>query len=192
MTVTHGLSRTLEYRIWRGMITRCTNPNRESWKKYGGRGISVCARWRSSFESFLADMGPRPSPRHSIEREDNDGNYEPGNCRWATATEQGRNTRRTKLWEHDGRRLTVMGWSEVTGMSERALWGRIQLGWPIERVLTEPIGTQDGNAKLKREEVAEIRRLRADGADLNALAVRYLVSDATISRACRGVTFRAV
>jgi hypothetical protein len=83
---------TAEYRAWHGMKTRCSNPKRSDWKNYGGRGISVCERW-ASFESFLADMGPKPSARHTMDRIDNDGNYEPGNCRWATWDLQSRNKR---------------------------------------------------------------------------------------------------
>lgn len=89
---THGLSRTTENTIWRGMTRRCTNKNDISWKYYGGRGISICKRW-SKFENFLADMGKRPSRNHSIDRINNDGNYEPGNCRWATSREQHANKR---------------------------------------------------------------------------------------------------
>jgi hypothetical protein len=89
---TTGRAGTSTYYIWAAMIQRCTNPRCAAWKDYGGRGISVCARWRESFENFLADMGEKPEGL-SIDRTNNDGNYEPGNCRWATASEQARNKR---------------------------------------------------------------------------------------------------
>jgi len=88
---TRGYQQTPEYYSWLAMFTRCTNPNRREWQNYGGRGIKVCQRWMD-FENFLADMGPRPVGL-SLERMNNDGNYEPGNCKWATAKEQANNRR---------------------------------------------------------------------------------------------------
>jgi hypothetical protein len=89
----HGpLMQTSEYQTWASMLARCGNPKDKFWRRYGGRGIHVCERWRR-FDHFFADMGRKPSPRHSIDRVNNDGNYEPGNCRWATSSEQLRNRR---------------------------------------------------------------------------------------------------
>lgn len=97
MNLKHGHNRrkavSPEYQSWRSMIQRCENPNAYDYARYGGRGITVCERWRSCFENFLADMGPRPSPQHTLDRIDPNRNYEPGNCRWATKAEQSRNVR---------------------------------------------------------------------------------------------------
>lgn len=93
ITTTHGMTYSLEFRSWQSMKDRCSNPNGKSWKYYGGRGIRVCERWINSFEDFYADMGPRPSLEYSIDRIDVNGNYEPGNCRWATKAQQIANRR---------------------------------------------------------------------------------------------------
>lgn len=95
--VKHNLCNTIEYRAWGNLISRCYNQNHQAYKNYGGRGIKVCASWRdktNGFSNFLADMGKRPSAKHSIDRINNDGNYEPGNCRWATAKQQRNNQRK--------------------------------------------------------------------------------------------------
>ncbi len=94
---THGMCYTPEYRAWQGMKRRCYNPRTESYADYGGRGITVCDRWRNDFKAFFADMGLRPSPEHSVDREKVNGNYEAGNCRWATWEEQANNRRNKRL-----------------------------------------------------------------------------------------------
>lgn len=106
----HGMSQTPEWNTWSVMRERCRNPNNAKYHRYGGRGITVCERWDNSFEDFLADMGPKPSKDHSIDRIDNDGNYEPSNCRWATRKTQGRNTSKNLWITIDGVRLCLEDW----------------------------------------------------------------------------------
>jgi hypothetical protein len=129
---------TPEYRCWLGMVSRCTWPGSTGWDNYGGRGICVCKRWRR-FEAFFEDMGSRPSPKHSLERKDNDGNYEPGNVVWATRTQQMRNTRYNRRFTFRGETLTLSEWAERTGWAIGLIRDRIDvLGWDVERALTEP------------------------------------------------------
>lgn len=134
--VTHGHSGTSLYKTWERMRQRCHNPNSNSYGNYGGRGIVVCERWLSSFENFLADMGERPEGKTLDRYPDNDGNYEPGNCRWATNAEQKRNTRRTKMITFNGKTLCMRDWAALVGVSESQFWKRINKGWPLERALT--------------------------------------------------------
>lgn len=120
----HG--RPPEYQPWASMIQRCRNKNVPRFSNWGGRGISVCERWMNSFEAFLEDMGPRPSMKHRLDRIDNNGNYEPGNVRWATQSEQMRNTRRNVMIAYQGREACLADWSRTFGISAPTLKSRIQ------------------------------------------------------------------
>lgn len=140
---THGESwkegkATPEYNAWASMKSRCYNSTAQNFMDYGGRGIKVCEKWRDSFEAFISDMGKRPSKRHSLDRVDYNGNYEPGNCRWATSHQQCNNKRNNRYFD-----LPFVG--RVTLTEAARLWGkdvvlvrsRIKRGWSIQRALNE-------------------------------------------------------
>lgn len=138
----HGAARagriTPEYRSWAAMLDRCTCPSNVGWKNYGGRGIKICERWRASFAAFLEDMGPRPAGQ-SLERIDVNGNYEPGNVRWATALEQHQNRRNNVYLTLNAETLTAAAWGRRLGCTTSALLRRRAKGWSDERVLTTPM-----------------------------------------------------
>lgn len=138
---THGMTGSITWTSWHSMRDRCERPGHIGYHLYGGRGITVCERWKS-FENFLADMGERPSKDHQIERKDNNGNYEPSNCRWATRKEQARNRRTQTMLTYNGETLCVSEWAERLGVERGRLQNRINLGWPADRILTEPIAAR--------------------------------------------------
>lgn len=138
--ITHGLSDSRIYRIWRNMKSRCYNPNVDRYKQYGGRGITICDEWRDSFESFYKwtiDNGY--SDGLSIDREDVNGDYTPDNCRWISMDKQADNKSNSRLFEYNGEARTVSEWSKILGISRDIIWNRIKRGWDIERVFTQPI-----------------------------------------------------
>lgn len=135
----HSMCRSPEYRARAHLLDRCYNQNDPMSPHYGGRGIKVCDKWRSSFECFLADMGVRPSPGHSIDRIDNDGNYEPGNCRWATLIEQARNTSVAKTIEWQGAVRKYRDVCDELGIRDSTVRSRLKRGWSLERALLEPV-----------------------------------------------------
>ena len=134
-----GHSPTREYVAWIAMNDRCANRNNVAFHNYGGRGIAVCERWRGEcgFANFLADMGPKPSPQHSLDRYPNtDGNYEPGNVRWATRSEQNRNKRNSVLVNYRGQVVCVSDLAKATGRDRHVLSRRIRAGMSAEEALS--------------------------------------------------------
>ena len=123
----HGLWGTPEYRTWMLIKRRCCNKNCVEYPDYGGRGIRVCERWSDSFESFLEDMGKRPIGRYSIERVDVNGNYCPDNCVWMELKYQSRNTRKSRMYTHNGMTMCLMDWSEYLGICYQTLQARVHL-----------------------------------------------------------------
>lgn len=134
----HGLTKSPEHRSWLSMMTRCvwSGNEREDWALYQGKGIGVCDRWLE-FLNFLEDMGNKPSPRHTIDRKDSNGNYEPGNCRWASPKEQRRNTTSVRIIDFDGRSMLLSEWASFIGICNASLSERIQK-WGIEKALSTP------------------------------------------------------
>ena len=128
---THGMSNTREYITWAHIITRCNNPKD---KYYGARGIRVCGRWVNSFQNFYDDMGERPK-NMSIERIDNNGDYEPNNCKWASINEQARNKRNNRVYELNGERMVLSDWAKRNNISFASMFERIEK-WPLEKALS--------------------------------------------------------
>lgn len=140
---THGRTHTAEYSSWLGAKRRCTDENDEAYKDYGQRGIFMCDAWLGSFEAFFRDMGEKPGAGYSIDRLDNDGPYNPENCRWATQTEQVRNRRNTKRLTYMGVTKLLVDWSQELGINEGTLRSRLRRGLTVEEAL------QPGDRRLK-------------------------------------------
>lgn len=132
----HGMVGTPEYKSWQGILERCYNPKIRSYNRYGGRGISVCDEWKSSFERFYSYIGPKPSPKHSIDRIDNNGNYEPGNIRWANQTVQCRNRSTLRFITIDGVTNCASVWLEKFGISRTTFMRRLKKGMSEIEALT--------------------------------------------------------
>lgn len=160
---------TAERVVWRGMLDRCNNEKSTSYVNYGGRGIRVCPEWEASYEAFLASVGPRPSPSHTLDRIDNDGNYEPGNVRWATPSQQARNKRNTVWVEIDGQKMALVDAAEKLGLSPVTVDNRIRRGMPPERWFRRP----RPQAKLSAEDIEQIRSRRASGEFWESIAADF-------------------
>ncbi len=146
---THGACKTPEYQTWDSMKDRCLNSTVRQYRNYGGRGIKVCERWlgENGFRNFLADMGPRPSDKHSLDRINNDGDYEPGNCRWATWTEQSNNRCNNRRVTYQGREQSAAEWAREMGLPPRVVQGRLIRGWSVEDALTRPVANTGPRAQ---------------------------------------------
>ncbi len=131
----HGMAESTLYRIWYHMKGRCLNPTDKNYADYGGRGITICERWRDSFATFALDMG-QPPKGQTLDRRDNDGPYSPDNCRWATRAEQGRNQRTNIVIEFNGERLCAADWAARTGLKRQAILWRLAAGWSVHDTLT--------------------------------------------------------
>lgn len=159
MTIIHRKTGTPEHLAWINIKRRCYNQKNASYPAYGGRGIVMCDRWKNDFLAFLDDMGSRPSDQHSIDRIDVNGNYEPGNCRWAVNSTQCNNKRNNVMLTHEGKTQTLSQWAKELGINVDTLWRRINvLNMPIERALTSEMlntagflqhGTRNAYERLK-------------------------------------------
>jgi hypothetical protein len=128
-----------EYRTWINMKSRCYNPNTPQFYRYGGRGIGVCEQWRSSFKDFFCDVGSRPTPEHSLDRWPNqNGNYEPGNVRWATSIEQSRNLTNNRIVQVGGRSMTLAQAVEAAPVPYNTVLYRLRRGWSVDDALSRP------------------------------------------------------
>lgn len=150
---THGMHGTPTYKTWEAMKTRCNNPASKNYAAYGGRGVTVCARWSASFEDFLADMGVRPAGTTLDRFPDTNGHYEPGNCRWATKVEQQRNATANRRVTFNGETLTQVEWAQRQGIRQDTLSYRLRRGWPVLQALSlEPrLGNRVVASKLGEE-----------------------------------------
>jgi len=148
-TTTHGMSQSPEYNTWAGMIQRCTNPKDPEFKNYGARGVKVCDSWREDFNAFYSDMGPKPEGT-SLDRADNDGNYEPENCHWVNNITQASNKRSNKRYTLGKLDFTASEWSRLTGVPAKEIIRRIdKIGWTIHRALTEPVAPRKPRSDAK-------------------------------------------
>jgi hypothetical protein len=145
---THGACETPEYRVWRSMRERCRlRPH----PRYGGRGINVCDRWFNSFADFIADIGPRPTPKHTLERINGEGHYEPSNCKWATWIEQNNNKSGIRKVTINGQADTIANWCRRLGINRDTVSNRIHnLGWSYEDALTKPVKSRQAPCKCSQ------------------------------------------
>lgn len=133
----HNMTNSKTFNSWSSMKNRCNNPNSPDYFKYGERGIKICDKWLNNFNNFLSDMGERPKGT-TLDREDNEGDYEPENCRWATTEQQLSNRRNTVRIDYRGSSKTIRELSDISGMKQKIIRDRLYAGWPVEKALFTP------------------------------------------------------
>lgn len=136
--IRNGYAGTPEYITWRNMLSRCYSPIHNRFYRYGARGITVCERWRTSFSNFLTDMGSKPA-HMSLDRIDNNGPYEPGNCRWVSAVAQSRNRCTNVMITYNGQTKTLSEWGQITGLGLKNISSRLRRGWSVDETLGRPL-----------------------------------------------------
>lgn len=156
------------------MRSRVSNPNHANYKRYGGRGITCCERWKSSFAHFISDMGLKPFPDATLERKDNNGNYCPENCRWASRIDQARNRSSNRVIEFNGESKTLSMWAEQYGLDTRRLWKRLKDGWPMDLALKSP------PRKLKKDDQYRIIEYLGEAKTLKEWSLQCGISITTM------------
>jgi len=184
----HGQSRrgsvSKSYSTYAAMLARCYNPNNWKYADYGGRGITVCDRWRESFENFYKDMGDRPEG-YTIDRIDNNAGYSPDNCKWATQSEQCRNRRSNRIIEYEGEKKTLIDWSENIGIEWKVLDDRLRRKWSVERAFTETVGRGSNNPKPVNQYALSGEFVKT-WSSIKEISEHYKVDKSCISEACTG------
>lgn len=203
---THGMSHDPLYRIWADMIKRCRNPRSTHYKDYGGRGIAVHIEWQHDFMAFydyVSALSHCGDEGYTLDRINNNGNYEPGNVQWATTSQQTRNQRRNRLYTYKGKSQCLAAWAEEYQIEYGRLKGRLKLGWTMEDALHNPVGVRRAgknrpvypfgekhqHAKLNESHVAKIRKRAAQGEIYKVIANDYGVCEATIGKIVRRETW---
>lgn len=174
----HGKTGTSIFTIWVSMKQRCLNKNCQAYKNYGGRGIKVCKKWMK-FENFYKDMGDRPE-KMSLDRINNNGNYEPSNCRWASRKVQGNNSRWNVVINYNGKTQTAIQWAEELNINVKALYTRVKRKWTLERVFNEPFKKYIPEIIFTKDQFQEIKNLYPKLRQWQ-IAEKFNVSQATIS-----------
>ena len=186
----HNLSKTAEYKTWLGIKSRCLNPKNEAYNNYGGRGIKICDRWLNSFENFYADMGLKPSEEYSIDRIDNNGHYEPGNCKWNTFEEQQNNKRTNVYHVYNNQKITTKQASKIAKVSPTCIVKRLARGLNIKEAIEtksikqqrffECFGMRKNIAEWSRFSGINDSKLRHQLIDLKIPLEKILTNDKTI------------